>query len=112
MREPTVDWVRKARVELTVLGELCEAWRLADAVQILSFAWDESCKFQTDLMSTNIQVIAGKLSGVKAGSELDIIGRGSFVIPGGTAEQVQPSTDHNNPSHTSPSPHPFIANRR
>ena len=88
VQQPTTDYFRKARIKLTILGELCEAWRLADCDKIMSFAWDESQKFQTDLASTNFQVVAGARSGVKAGSVIDVVGRGAFVIPGGTAEQV------------------------
>ena len=85
---PTPDFVRKCRGEVTIVGELCEAWRLADASSVMSMGWDESTKFQTGLMSTNLQVRAGSKSGVTPGSILDVVGRGCFVIPGGTANQV------------------------
>ena len=39
------------RVRLTIIGELCEAWRLADCVEIKSFGWDGSTKFQIELCS-------------------------------------------------------------
>ena len=91
VQAPTTDFMRKARTEATILGELCEAWRLADLVAVLSFGWDESTKYQTGMMSTNFQVKAGEKSGVAAGSVIDVLGRGCFVIEGGTAEQVKPS---------------------
>ena len=99
--------MRKCRTEVTIIGELCEAWLLADCekvrsqrpapshrashpsgAQVLSVGWDESTKFQTGIASTNFQVVAGPNSWVEPGTVVDVVGRGCFVIPGGTAEQA------------------------
>ena len=57
VQAPTPDFVRKCRGEATIIGEICEAWRLADATSWMSIGWDESTKWQVGLMSTNIQVL-------------------------------------------------------
>ena len=81
-RQPSLEWIRALRAETTILGEACAALQVLCAKRIISFGFDESTKRGDGVASTNIQIETG------SGEILDVVMRGAFVIPGGTAEQV------------------------
>eukprot|EP00965_Chrysotila_dentata_P092316 3047062-Pleurochrysis_carterae.AAC.2 len=58
------------------------ARRVAELRRIVSFGFDETTNFQVGTLSTNVQgeTVEGRI--------VDIILRGAFVIPGGTADHV------------------------
>ena len=81
-RQPSLNWIRNLRAETTILGEACAALQVLCAKRIISFGFDESTKRGDGVASTNIQIET------MDGEVLDVVLRGAFVIPGGTAEQV------------------------
>eukprot|EP00965_Chrysotila_dentata_P112484 3718355-Pleurochrysis_carterae.AAC.1 len=80
--EATYDTVLKLRSEMTVLGEMLAARRVAELKRVLSFGFDETSKFQIGTLSTNVQGEAAD------GRIVNIVLRGAFVIAAGTAEHV------------------------
>ena len=82
IRQPSLQWIRDLRAETTILGEACAALQVLCAKRIISFGFDESTKRGDGIASTNLQIetIDGEI--------IDVVLRGAFVIPGGTAEQV------------------------
>eukprot|EP00966_Prymnesium_polylepis_P134522 3109074-Prymnesium_polylepis.1 len=82
VRQPSLAWIRKLRVETTILGEACAGLQVLCAKRIVSFGFDESTKLGNGVASTNLQIET------QDGELLDVVLRGAFVIPGGTAEQV------------------------
>eukprot|EP00966_Prymnesium_polylepis_P184914 4285642-Prymnesium_polylepis.1 len=82
VRQPSLAWARGLRAETTILGEGCAALQVLCAKRIISFGFDETTKRGDGLASTNIQIET------QEGEILDVVLRGAFVIPGGTAEQV------------------------
>ena len=82
VRQPSLRWIRALRAETTILGEGCAALQVLCAKRIVSFGFDESTKRGDGVASTNTQIETTD------GEILDVVLRGAFVIPGGTAEQV------------------------
>jgi hypothetical protein len=83
IRQPSLRWIREFRAETTILGEACAALQVLCAKRIISFGFDESTKLGDGVASTNLQIET------QDGEILDVVLRGAFVIPGGTAEQVR-----------------------
>lgn len=85
--EPCEAEARALRAEMTIAGEVMAAFQVAQAIRILSFGFDETTKFGNSVLSTNIQVVRPD------GTTIDIVLRGAFLIPGGTAVQVAASIE-------------------
>eukprot|EP00965_Chrysotila_dentata_P104344 3445575-Pleurochrysis_carterae.AAC.1 len=71
------------RSEMTIVGKMLAARRVAELKRIVSFGLNETSKFQVSTLSTNVQ--GETASG--ATFDIDVL-RGAFVIPGGTAAHV------------------------
>uniref|UniRef100_A0A7S4BPN4 Uncharacterized protein n=2 Tax=Chrysotila carterae TaxID=13221 RepID=A0A7S4BPN4_CHRCT len=62
--EPTYDITLKLRSEMSIVGEMLAARRVAELKRIISFGFDETTKYQVGSLSTNVQgeTVEGKPS--------------------------------------------------
>ena len=91
--EPSEAEARALRAELTICGEAMAAFQVADSSRVLSFGMDETTKYGDSVLSTNIQILR------RDGKVVDVVMRGAFLIPGGTAEQVTAAVDQKLMAH-------------
>jgi hypothetical protein len=78
---------RALRAELTISGEAMAAFQVADSVQVKSFGFDETTKYHDSVLSSNTQILR------RDGKVVDVVLRGAFLIPGGTAKEVAEAVD-------------------
>jgi len=82
--QPCERQMRKLRSEVTVAGEMLAALRVALAIRIISFGFDESTKWGLGLLSTNTQIEPHDAPG----TSVDVVMRGATLTAGGTAEKI------------------------
>ena len=89
--QPCERQLQKMRTELTVAGEAIAAFRVAKSGRIISFGFDESTKWGTGLLSTNIQIEPHNAPG----TSVDVVMRGATITAGGTSEEIARSIEVN-----------------
>lgn len=82
--QPCERQLRKMRGELTIAGEAIAAFKIAKAVRIVSFGFDESTKFGISLLSSNVQIEPH----THPSTIVDVVPRGATIAAGGTAAKV------------------------
>ena len=82
--QPCARQMRKMRSEVAIAGEMIAALRVALAVRIISFGFDESTKWGLGLLSTNTQLEPHDAPG----TSVDVVMRGASLTNGGTAEHL------------------------
>ena len=82
--QPCVRQMKKLRTEVAIAGEMIAALRVALAIRIISFGFDESTKWGLGLLSTNTQIEPHDAPG----TSVDVVMRGATLTAGGTAEHI------------------------
>ena len=82
--QPCQRQMRKLRSEVAIAGEMIAALRVALAIRIISFGFDESTKWGLGLLSTNTQIEPHDAPG----TSIDVVMRGATLTAGGTAEHI------------------------